>query len=274
VRRYRPFQPVLVALLLTVAAPSAGATAKCPTDSVPVGAICVDAFEASVWLVPDPAARNAGLVKKIAKGKATAAALAAAGAVALGCGPTQAVFPPEFPADGDWTPVAGASPPTPGVYALSLPGVAPAGCVSWFQASQACALSGKRLPSNEEWQRAATGTPNLGLLPEAESCNTNGTEAAPTGSLADCVSSWGASDMVGNLWEWVADWASANDNLCDIDFHGDLACMGGNGGSLKPGAIRRGGGWADGAGAGPFAAISSVLDPVPIEPTIGFRCAR
>jgi hypothetical protein len=38
------------------------------------------------------------------------------------------------------------------VYALSIPGVQPSTCITWFQANQACLLSGKRLLTNREWQ--------------------------------------------------------------------------------------------------------------------------
>jgi hypothetical protein len=263
----------LVALALAFAEPAGAATAKCPGDSVRVGTSCVDKFEASVWLVPEAATRNQGLVKKIQKGKATVAALTAAGAVPLGCTVDQQPFPEGFPSTGEWTPQAGSNPPTPGVYAASLPGVLPAGCVTWFQANQACALSAKRLLTNEEWQRAVAGTPNLGDDPGPASCNTNSAGSVQTGSRADCVSHWGTADMVGNLWEWVADWADDNAGICSIDFLGDIACFGGDGGSAVPGAIRRGAGWAEGDSAGPFA-VSSVHDPILTDPTFGFRCAR
>src|SRR5262249_2522029 len=39
---------------------------KCPPDSVQVGTLCVDTYEASVWSIP---AANTSLIKKVQKGK-------------------------------------------------------------------------------------------------------------------------------------------------------------------------------------------------------------
>lgn len=89
----------------------------------------------------------------------------------------------------------------------------PASSVTWFQAEQACALSGKRLPTGNEWLRAATGTTdpgsNDGLL--LGGCNTSAVGPRYVGggidsAAANCVSMWGAEEMIGNFYEWVADW--------------------------------------------------------------------
>jgi formylglycine-generating enzyme required for sulfatase activity len=91
---------------------------------------------------------------------------------------------------------------------VSVPGVTPSANVTWFQAQEACANAGKRLPTNAEWQIAATGTPDPGPDDGATDCNTSAAGVSPvdTGSRAKCVSSRGAFDMVGNRFEWVADW--------------------------------------------------------------------
>src|SRR5262249_59762923 len=120
---------------------------KCGTDAVVVGTTCVDRYEASVWQVPTS---NPGLVRKIQLGTVTLADLRNAGATEVS--PTAASpaaqctpgFPPTFDATGNWT-----SP----LYAVSVAGVVPTGCVTWVQAEQACALSGKRLATNQERQR-------------------------------------------------------------------------------------------------------------------------
>jgi len=59
---------------------------KCAVDAVVSGTVCMDKYEASVWRIPDPTGTNKGLVKKVKAGKATAAALSAAGATQLGSG--------------------------------------------------------------------------------------------------------------------------------------------------------------------------------------------
>ena len=83
------------------------------------------------------------------------------------------------------------------IFAQSVAGP-PATAPSWFQAAIACANVGKRLPSSAEWQMAAAGT-------VAANCNAAGGALANTGAFTDCVSTAGAFDMVGNLWEWTAD---------------------------------------------------------------------
>src|SRR5206468_1262216 len=118
-------------------------------------------------------------------------------------------YPANFPASGQSTPVLGSSPPSPGVYAVSIPGVHPSACITWFQAAQACRLSGKRLLTGLEWQRAAAGTPDPGTDNGTSDCNISTGKLLNTGSRAGCKSSWGAFDMVGNAEEWVADWADA-----------------------------------------------------------------
>lgn len=68
-----------------------------------------------------------------------------------------------------------------------------------------CARVGKRLPSNHEWYRAALGTPDT-VSSEKSSCVLGhvGQERADlTGIHDQCVSSYGAHDMVGNVWEWI-----------------------------------------------------------------------
>jgi formylglycine-generating enzyme required for sulfatase activity len=125
-------------------------------------------------------------------------------------------YPANFPDDGSWTPVPESSPPAPGVYALSIPGVQPSACITWFQANQACLLSGKRLLTNREWQGAAASTPDHGTDNGTTDCNFGhtGTPSA-TGSRANCKSAWGVFDMVGNVDEWVADWADQASNCTD-----------------------------------------------------------
>jgi formylglycine-generating enzyme required for sulfatase activity len=245
------------------------AAIKCAADAVLVGTLCVDRYEASVWQIS-----NRSLVKKVQAGKATVDDLTVGGATQVSpASPTQVCggppFPATFPPTGHWTEP---------LYAASLPGVLPTGCVTWFQAEQACALAGKRLLTSQEWQRAAAGTTDV--LPADENstlCNTFASNGpVPTGSRTECVSRWGALDMVGNLYEWVADWADRS-SVCNNwppEFGGDAACFGGPGAGL-PGAVFRGGYWGltGGSNAGPFA-ITNINAPSFGVEGIGFRCAR
>ncbi len=90
-----------------------------------------------------------------------------------------------------------------GVYAASIPGVLPTTtCISQLQAAQARALSQKHLIKNDEWHRAAAGTPDPGNADDGTiTCVANSVNPANTGSRSACVSSWGAHDMVGNVRE-------------------------------------------------------------------------
>jgi len=276
------------AVCLVVAVPAGAATLRCPPDSVKVGDACIDLYEESVWQIPPS---NTALVKRVLSGRATLSDLTSGGATQLSLATTCTHgFPANFPKDGNWTPVPGSSPPSPGVYAVSIPGVPPSACITWFQAAQACAASGKRLVRNEEWQRAAAGTPDPGNADDGTTtCATNSANPANTGSRSSCKSSWGTFDMVGNVDEWVADWSDLANNCANWTTHtpvvgvplagNDVSCFGGDGSSSAngfgnlPGALVRGGSRFDGAGAGVFA-VHSVFDPPSSNLSIGFRCAR
>ncbi len=78
--------------------------------------------------------------------------------------------------------------------------------LSQSQAILACSKAGKRLPTSEEWFAAALGTPDQAGEWSADDCHVNfNWERQPggTGSGKNCLSSKGAYDMIGNVWEWV-----------------------------------------------------------------------
>jgi len=139
--------------------PAAG---SCSADMVAVGSLCVDRYEASLWD-------------------------AASGGTQI---PASTCL-----ADGSDCGVGAANP----IYARSEAGVLPSANITWYQALQACANAGKRLPTTTEWQMAAAGTPS-GL---ASGCNFSGVATAAA-SNAGCESTAGAFDMIGNVWEWTA----------------------------------------------------------------------
>ena len=246
-----------------------------PNDvMVKVGPICVDKYEASVWSEP----RGNGVRFPNSNPR----------------------FPTTFPENGNWT--------VP-LYATSKPGVSPSTFITWFQAQQACALSGKRLLTNAEWQMAAAGTPDPGLGGDGvTTCNTNTTGALETGksdgSGRACVSNWGVSDMVGNVREWVGDWIQGpggvsagsvvgnwdpnshtratseygNDYIGSINdaFHNNAPQTGGGPSAAInpfPAAIYRGGMWTSGDNAGVFKLMAQDA-PSSMNNALGFRCAK
>ncbi|MEO8755765.1 MAG: SUMF1/EgtB/PvdO family nonheme iron enzyme [Casimicrobiaceae bacterium] len=262
----------LAAVCLAGVLPAEALPFRCPPDALRVGNVCIDRYEASVWQIPPS---NTALIRRVQLGRATLADLTEGGATEVSpsssCSPA---FPMTFDATGNWT-----SP----LYAVSVAGVFPTGCVTWFQAEQACALSGKRLLTNQEWQRAAAGTPDPGTDDGGTDCNVGGLNAPlNTGSRANCVSNWGAFDMVGNVEEWVADWVPAA-TACPTwgAFSDDVMCLSGASTTATgPGALVRGGFFTSFTEAGVFAIDAGpVHSPIGNSPALarrglGFRCAR
>jgi hypothetical protein len=246
------------------------AAAQCAADSVESGTVCLDKYEASVWkVVPTQKV----LINRIRDGKATLANLTSGGAVQLGI------------ADGDLAangcPVSGNG--CVDVYAVSIAGVTPARWITWFQAAAAARNSLKRLPTNQEWQAAALGTPDTGGADNGTTtCNTD--NPAPgsggvtsTGSRSGCVSDVGAFDMVGNLAEWVADWADVATGCSHFgtEFGSDKGCVGPGFDTFHlPSAFVRGGHWLDSADAGVFTVDSSFTPTFQDLEVVGFRAVR
>jgi formylglycine-generating enzyme required for sulfatase activity len=111
----------------------------------------------------------------------------------------------------------------------------PINCVDWNMADRFCRAEGKRLPTEAEWEFAARSSdgrkyPWGDAQPSAKLLNACGAECvawgkkhgtqldgmfgesdawattAPVGSFPLGSSRWGVEDMVGNVWEWVADY--------------------------------------------------------------------
>ncbi|NUN14171.1 MAG: hypothetical protein HUU55_11105 [Myxococcales bacterium] len=85
----------------------------------------------------------------------------------------------------------------------------PSAYLTWYQAMRICADSGAWLCTNEEWQVAAAGTPDVLEDPETKApiCMVAG-GGPVTGESDECVANSGAFHMVGNLSEWTSDWMS------------------------------------------------------------------
>jgi gamma-glutamyl hercynylcysteine S-oxide synthase len=159
-----------------------------------------------------------------------------------------------------------------------VPAEEPVQHVCWFEADAYARWAGKRLPTEAEWEKAASWSPEGqkrrwpwgDAEPDATLANLGGSlyRPAPVGAYPAGISAYGCHQMIGDVWEWTSSDFEPYPGFATFPYREYSEVFFGSG--YK---VLRGGSWA----ASPLAVRTTFRNwdyPIRRQIFAGFRCAR
>ena len=151
--------------------------------------------------------------------------------------------------------------------------------VSWYEAEAYAKFVGKRLPTEAEWEKAASWNPQTqeslvypwgNEQPDQTYCNFAGVEGRTTSCdhYSKNVSPLGCRDMIGNVWEWTASWFEGYPNFEHYPYLGYSAAY-----FDQAHRVLKGGSWATRSWA-MRNSFRNWYHPHVREILAGFRCVK